>query len=82
MTTPKDPDLPAFVEVYRTRTQHEVAFIRSVLDPEDIAYYIDNETANRVIPFGHGANALEMRVMVERARALEAREILREALRL
>jgi len=69
-----------FLEVYRTSSQQEVAFVRSLLDPEGFAYYIENETVNRIAPFGH-LGFSEMRVMVEEKRAGEARSLLQECLK-
>ena len=68
---------PEFVEVYRTSRQQDVALVRSLLDPEGIAYYIENETAHRIDPFP-APYGLEMRVMVDGKRAEDVRSLLRE----
>ena len=61
-----------YVPVLETHNAGDRVFIRSILDAEEIIYYIQGET---VAP--HLFNALPMRVMVKKDQADQAREILK-----
>ena len=63
-----------FIEVLRTYNHADIAFVRSLLDDNEVVYYINNENANFV---GSLTFAEPMRVMVER----EQREFVAEMLK-
>ena len=62
-----------FIEVYSTYQQGDIAFIKSVLDCEEITYYFEGENSNLIV--GGGAYA---RLLVKAEEAPRAREILQE----
>lgn len=72
----------SFVEIYRPGGQVEILFIKSVLDPAGIYYYINNENFNRIFPAMGSMGVGEMRLMVEKTRAVEALLILKDVLEL
>ncbi len=61
------------VEVYSTYQQSDIAFIKSVLDGEDIAYYFEGENSNLLL--GGGAYA---RLLVKADDVPRAKEILQD----
>jgi hypothetical protein len=61
------------VEVFSTYQQGDIAFIKSVLDCEEITYYFEGENSNLIV--GGGAYA---RLLVKAEEAPRAREILQE----
>jgi hypothetical protein len=61
------------VEIYSTYQQSDIAFIKSVLDGEDIAYYFEGENSNLLL--GGGAYA---RLLVKVDDAPRAKDILQE----
>jgi hypothetical protein len=61
------------VEVYSTYQQSDIAFIKSVLDGEEITYYFEGENSNLIV--GGGAYA---RLLVKSDDVPRAREILQE----
>ncbi len=64
-----------FREVYKTYNHTDIAFIKSLLENEEIIYYVNNENVNMV---GGLTFAEPMRVMVEEAKAESVLELLRE----
>lgn len=62
-----------FVPVLETHNAGDRAFLRSILDAENITYFIQGE---HVAPYL--LNALPMRVMVRRDQADRVREMLRD----
>ena len=67
---PKD-----FREVYRTFNPADIAFIKSILEENDVVYYINNEN----VPFVGGlAFAEPMRVMVEGDKFEAVQELLKD----
>lgn len=62
-----------FVEVFSTYQQSDIAFIKSVLDGEDITYYFEGENSNLMV--GGGAYA---RLLVKAEEAQRTIEILQE----
>lgn len=62
-----------FVEVFSTYNQGEIAFIKSVLDGEEITYFFQGEGATMLIAAGAYA-----RLLVKADEADTAREILRD----
>ena len=67
---PKD-----FREVYRTFNPADIAFIKSILEENDVVYYINNEN----VPFVGGlAFAEPMRVMVEADKFEAVQELLKD----
>jgi hypothetical protein len=61
------------VEVYSTYQQSDIAFIKSILDGEDIAYYFEGENSNLMV--GGGAYA---RLLVKADDVARTKEILQE----
>lgn len=61
------------VEVFSTYQQSDIAFIKSVLDGEEITYYFQGENSNLMV--GGGAYA---RLLVKADEAQRVREILQE----
>ncbi len=61
-----------FVEVFSTYNQGDIAFIKSVLDGEEITYFFQGEISARMITAGAS------RLMVAADEADRARELLRE----
>ena len=66
-----DRDFIAFEPILETHSAGERAFLKSILDAEKIAYFIEGEHA---APYMF--NALPQRVMVRRDQADMARELL------
>ena len=66
-------DQDEFVEVFSTYNQGEIAFIKSVLDGEDITYFFQGESSTMLIAAGAYA-----RLLVKAEEAERAREILRD----
>ncbi len=62
-----------FVEVFSTYNQGEIAFIKSVLDGEDITYFFQGESSTMLIAAGAYA-----RLLVKAEEADRAREIMQE----
>ncbi|PKN51695.1 MAG: hypothetical protein CVU55_10680 [Deltaproteobacteria bacterium HGW-Deltaproteobacteria-13] len=62
-----------FVEVFSTYQQSDIAFIKSVLDGEDITYYFEGENSNLMV--GGGAYA---RLLVKAEEAQRTIEILQD----
>lgn len=62
-----------FVEVFSTYSQGDIAFIKSVLDGEEITYFFQGESSIMLIAAGAYA-----RLMVKAKDAQRAREILQE----
>lgn len=62
-----------FVQVFSTYNQGEIAFIKSVLDVEDITYFFQGEGSAMMV--GAGAYA---RLLVKAEEAERAREILKD----
>lgn len=62
-----------FVPILETHNAGDRVFIKSILDAEGIAYFIQNEF---VAPYVF--NAVPMRLMVRRDQADKAKEILRD----
>ena len=60
------------VEVYSTYNQGDIAFIKSVLDGEDIHYFFQDENSSKLI------GVLHARLLVPVDEASRAREILQE----
>jgi hypothetical protein len=61
------------VEVYSTYQQSDIAFIKSVLDGEDITYYFEGENSNLLL--GGGAYA---RLLIKAEDVPRAKEILQD----
>ncbi len=72
-----DATLPAFVEVYRPANHAELVAVRHVLDGMPVRYFVRNEYAARGTP---SIGCDELIVMVETARAAEARSRVQAAL--
>lgn len=66
---------PQFQELLRTFNQADIVFIKSLLEEQDILYYINNEYVDMV---GMISFAEPMRVMVEEDKYELAKEILSE----
>lgn len=66
---------PRFKEILKTFNAGDIAFVKSLLDENDIHYYINNENANMV---GMLTFAEPMRVMVEESQYSAAKEMLAE----
>ncbi len=64
-----------FKELLRTFNQADIVFIKSILDEQNIIYYINNEHVDMV---GMLSFAEPMRVMVAEEEIEEARELLVE----
>ncbi len=62
------------IEVYSTYNPGDIAFIKSVLDSEDIHYYFQGENSNMLVAAGAYA-----RLLVQDDQAQRVREILQEA---
>ena len=62
------------IEVYSTYNPGDIAFIKSVLDSEDIHYYFQGENANMLVAAGAYA-----RLLVQDDQAQRVKEILQEA---
>jgi hypothetical protein len=62
-----------YVQVLETHNAGDRVFIRSILDAEGIAYFIQGEYISPYL-----FNALPMRVMVRKDQAGKAREILKD----
>ena len=62
-----------FVQVFSTYNQGEIAFIKSVLDGEDITYFFQGESSTMLIAAGAYA-----RLLVKAEEAERAREILKD----
>ncbi len=62
-----------FLQVFSTYSQGEIAFIKSVLDGEDITYFFQGESSTMLIAAGAYA-----RLLVKANEADRAREILQE----
>jgi len=62
-----------FLQVFSTYSQGEIAFIKSVLDGEDITYFFQGESSTMLIAAGAYA-----RLLVKADEADRAREILQE----
>lgn len=67
----------SFVEIYRPGDQQELFVLKALLDARGIRYYVTNENFNSILPV---AGVGEMRLMVERARAQECIDLLRDTL--
>jgi hypothetical protein len=68
-----DKDFSEYVQVLETHNAGDRVFIRSILDAEGIAYFIQGEYISPYL-----FNALPMRVMVRKDQAGKAREILKD----
>lgn len=64
-----------FKEVYKTFNPADIAFIKSLLENNDVVYYINNENANLI---GNITFAEPMRVMVEAGHFESAQELLKD----
>lgn len=62
-----------FKELARTYNHADVAFIKSLLEENDVLYYVNNENVNFV---GNLTFAEPMRVMVESSRLEEMKQVL------
>lgn len=62
-----------FKEVFKTYNHADIAFIKSLLEANDILYYVNNENVNLV---GSLTFAEPMRVMVEEEKFESAKELL------
>lgn len=62
------------IEVYSTYNPGDIAFIKSILDSEDIHYYFQGESSNMLVVAGAYA-----RLLVQDDQAQRVREILQEA---
>ncbi|OGP66497.1 MAG: hypothetical protein A2W27_04580 [Deltaproteobacteria bacterium RBG_16_44_11] len=60
------------IEIFSTYNQGDIAFIKSVLDGEDIHYYFQDENTSKLI------GVLHARLMVSVDEAARARELLQE----
>ncbi len=65
-----------FIKVYSTPKQGEIAIIKSILDSQNISYYIKGE--NFGILYGAANGLSSMDVMVRDDHSEEARELLKE----
>lgn len=63
-----------FREVYRTYNHTDIAFIKSLLENNDIIYYVNNENVNLI---GTLTFAEPMRIMVEENKAELVLELLK-----
>jgi len=68
-------DNPQFKEVYKTYNHSDIAFIKSLLEANDVLYYVNNENINMV---GGLTFAEPMRVMVEEEQFELVKELLAE----
>ncbi len=66
-----------FIEIYRTQSASEIAFIESLLISCDIPYFIENDNVSRMSLAG----GVPFKVRVHEDREREAREILREVIK-
>ncbi len=71
---PEKPGGDAFVEVLTTYNTADIAFLKSLLDSEEIAYYFHGENFARIDPMIQPA-----RLMVRRREAARAGDLLRDA---
>jgi len=71
--TPARGGRDEFVEVFSTYNQGEIAFIKSVLDGEDITYFFQGESSTMLVAAGAYA-----RLLVKAGEADRAREILQD----
>ncbi len=62
-----------YVEVLRTSNPSEIALIKSILDSEDIIYYLQGEHANFLIP-----SVLAARLRVNREQVEKTIEVLKD----
>ncbi len=73
LPTPEPPHWIDFEEVLTTFNAGDIAVIKSILDGEDINYYIQGEAFNYVQPLVQPA-----KLMVQKDQADQAREILND----
>jgi len=66
---------PQFKELFKTYNHADIAFIKSLLEANDITYYVNNENVNFV---GTLTFAEPMRIMVEEEKFEEARTLLED----
>jgi len=71
---PEDAADSGFVEIYSTYNQGDIAFIKSVLEGENITYYFQGDNPSLLVAAGAYA-----RLLVKTDEADRAREILRES---
>ncbi len=71
--TEDSTDYVELVEIFSTYNQSDIAFIKSILDGEDIHYFFSGESSNMMIAAGAYA-----RLLVKNDEADRAREILQE----
>jgi len=67
------------VKVYATPRQDEIALIKSILDAEDIPYFIKGEHFGTMYGPAHFLSSME--VLVPRDRLEDAEELLRDLIR-
>ncbi len=72
---PKKEREPRFEIIFTSYNHADVAFVKSLLQAHDIAFYVNNENVNLV---GNLTFAEPMRVMVSEKDAILARELLEE----
>ncbi len=68
------PGEPAFVEILTTYNTADIAFLKSLLESEEIAYFFHGENFARIDPMIQPA-----RLMVRRQEAAKARALLGDA---
>jgi hypothetical protein len=68
-----DPEYVEFVEVLGTYNQADIALLKSILDSEDITYFIKGENFQHVRPWADPA-----RLMVQRDQVETVQELLTE----
>jgi Putative prokaryotic signal transducing protein len=68
-----EPEFVEYEEVLTTFNPFDIAFIKSLLDGQDILYYFNNEHFNYVRPL-----AEPVRLMVEKDQAETVRELLKD----
>ena len=64
-----------FKEIYKTFNPADIAFIRSLLESNDVVYYVNNENSSMV---GGITFAEPMRIMVESEQFESAQELLKD----
>lgn len=65
-----------FEEVCRPKAAAELVVLKSLLEAAGMIYYVANENLSNMLPFVSNLPPFQMRIMVQRARAQEARDLI------